>query len=421
MGLQQVAMASSGCIDAGPPRMHDPSMRSTAAGSFLAWAALGWLGVVPAGARTVGLTVHDPAEALDGYTLWTPLYDNRTYLIDKRGRVVNAWPPTSRGHAIVYLLPNGNLLRTGQADFNPTFGSGRGSAGIVEEVDWDGTVVWQFTYSTPLEMHHHDVERLPNGNVLMIAWEFKTRNEAIDAGRDPAQTLAVWPDHVIEVEPTPPTGGNIVWEWHLWDHLVQDFDPAQANYGVVADHPELVDVNYMLGPGADWNHLNAVAYHPALDQVVLSSRPFSEVWVIDHSTTSAEAAGHTGGRSGKGGDLLYRWGNPAAYDHGTAADRQLYFQHDVQWVPAGRPGAGNLLVFNNGPRPGADFSSVTEWTTPVDGMGAYAYTPRVPFAPTAPTWEYTASPATDFYSAFISGAERMANGKIGRASCRERV
>jgi hypothetical protein len=38
------------------------------------------------------------------------------------------------------------------------------------------------------------------------------------------------------------------------------------------------------------------------------------LWVIDHQTTTAQAASHTGGRYNKGGDLLYRWGNPQTYD-----------------------------------------------------------------------------------------------------------
>ncbi|MGC8644373.1 MAG: hypothetical protein ACP5XB_31305, partial [Isosphaeraceae bacterium] len=59
-----------------------------------------------------------------------------------------------------------------------------------------------------------------------------------------------------------------------------------------------------------------------LDQILLSVHSFSEIWIIDHGTTTAEAATHKGGRSGKGGDLLYRWGNPQAYRAGTAADQQ---------------------------------------------------------------------------------------------------
>ncbi len=80
----------------------------------------------------------------------------------------------------------------------------------------------------------------------MIAWEYKTRDEAIAAGRNPENVniFGMWPGHIIEVEPTFPEGGNIVWEWHVWDHLIQDYDPLKQNYGNVGNHPELVDINY---------------------------------------------------------------------------------------------------------------------------------------------------------------------------------
>src|SRR5690606_15913622 len=107
---------------------------------------------------------------------------------------------------------------------------------------------------------------------------------------------------------------------------------------------------------------NAIDYNPQLDQIMISTREFSELWIIDHSTTTAEAAGHTGGRSGKGGDILYRYGNPAAYNRGTRADQKFFYQHDAQWIEPGLPGAGNILVFNNGWNrvDGSSFSSVIE-------------------------------------------------------------
>ena len=103
------------------------------------------------------------------------------------------------------------------------------------------------------------------------------------------------------------------------DHLIQDFDASKANYGEVAEHPELIDLNFRLSETtnyrdpSDWIHSNGIDYNPELDQIVLSPSNFSEVWIIDHSTTRTEAAGSNGGNSGKGGDLLYRWGNPRAY------------------------------------------------------------------------------------------------------------
>lgn len=165
-------------------------------------------------------------------------------------------------------------------------------------------------------MQHHDFRILPNGNVLLLQVEKKTVAEALAAGFDPSRFQAeitsngfLLPDSVVEIQPTRPVGGKVVWEWHVWDHLIQDYSSSKANYGNVAAHPEKIN------PAADgkqipafWNHMNALYYNAALDQIVMSVRGNSEIWVIDHSTTTAEAASSSGGKRGKGGDLLYRWG-----------------------------------------------------------------------------------------------------------------
>ena len=161
----------------------------------------------------------------------------------------------------------------------------------------------------------------------------------------------------------------------------------------------------------DWMHVNAVAYNADLDQIVLSSPHFHEIWIIDHSTTKEEAKGHTGGRWGKGGDILYRWGNPRAYRNGTSLDQRLFGQHNIQWIPKGLSGEGHLLVFNNGGgRKPEEYSSVDEFVPPTDKDGHYIRPKRGPFGPTKPLWSYTAPNKKDFYSWFISGAQRLPNG-----------
>jgi hypothetical protein len=161
----------------------------------------------------------------------------------------------------------------------------------------------------------------------------------------------------------------------------------------------------------DWMHVNAVAYNADLDQIVLSSPHFCEIWIIDHSTTTEEARGHTGGRWGKGGDLLYRWGNPRAYRNGSKLDQRLFYQHNIHWIPKGLSGEGHLLVFNNGggrtPEP---YSSVDEFVPPTDKDGRYTRSKRGPFGPDAALWSYSAPNKKDFYSFFISGAQRLPNG-----------
>jgi hypothetical protein len=244
-----------------------------------------------------------------------------------------------------------------------------------------------------------------------MAVEKKSLDQCLAAGFDPRMLRdeQLFPEFIIEVQPTRPQGGKIVWEWHVWDHLIQDRDRTKPNFGVVADHPERIDVNCNGRPvPAFWNHGNAIAYNPALDQIMLSARGCNEIWIIDHSATTEQAAGSTGGKCGKGGDLLYRWGNPAACRRGTTDDRQLFQQHDAQWIPDGHPGAGHILIFNNGLDRG--YSSVEEIVPPTDSSGRYVIESGKPFGPRQPAWRYQAKNPTDFYSSEISGAHRLPNG-----------
>lgn len=285
-----------------------------------------------------------------------------------------------------------------------------GAGGIVQEYDWDGNLVWQYDHVGPDIIAHHDIEWLPSGHVLIIAYEMFTFDEAVAAGHDPA-TLSpegLWADFLVEVDPSTDT---IVWEWHVWDHMVQDFDPMADNYGVVGDHPERIDINWVR-PGTstrpDWTHTNAVSYNAQLDQILLSPRTFSEIWILDHSTTTPQAASSAGGNLGMGGDLVYRWGNPATYDAGDELDRQLYFQHNPRWIPEPKPGGGHLLVFDNGDDILRPWSRVLEIDTPVLPDGSYPFD-GTSFAPLFPAWTY--EDPMGFYAAFISGADRLADGR----------
>jgi len=362
--------------------------------------------------EVTGDVIVDPGDPWEGYTLWAPLNETATYLTDIDGDVVHTWDSDYRPGLAAYLTEDGSLLRMGNVG-NATFTVG-GAGGVTQLIDWSGDVTWEYTYSDDTYLSHHDVEILPNGNVLLIAWEFKTYAQAVGAGRDPASLGdgELWPDSIIEVRPTGPASGDIVWEWHVWDHLIQDHDAAMDNFGVVGDHPELIDLNYVSGPGgADWTHINSIDYNAEFDQILLSVHSFNEIWVIDHSTTTAQAASHTGGNSGRGGDLLYRWGNPQAYDAGTVADQQLFRQHDAQWIEAGLPGEGNILIFNNGQnRPGGSYSSVDEIAPPVDALGNYTLDPSGAYSPNSLSWTYADEVPTDFYAQNISGAQRLANG-----------
>ncbi len=365
---------------------------------------------VPAfGQQTVGVFQKTP-EASEGFILFNP-NGNVTYLMDKNGYWYHSWTTSGPAGPMGYLLPDGNLLRSVRQTQDANFAGFNGGGGLIEEYDWDGTLVWSYQLNDAQDWQHHDFLRLPNGNTLMMVWTYKTAAEAIQAGRDPSTIVnnALVPDKIIEVQKTGSSGGNIVWEWNVWDHLIQDFDPTKDNFGVVADHPELININQPTSLADDWTHMNGMGYHPFFNLISLSVREFSEVWIIDHSTSTAEAAGHTGGNYGKGGDLLYRWGNPQAYGRGTAADQVLQNQHDTHFVFAGIPDDGDMIMFNNGTQRG--FSSADEIILPYDEFGVFPDPgPTDPWGPALPDRTYVATPPSSLFSPIISGADRVPNG-----------
>ncbi|HIE73529.1 MAG TPA: hypothetical protein EYQ06_04540 [Flavobacteriales bacterium] len=355
--------------------------------------------------QTVGLFQYDIG-SFDGYTLFSP--SETTYLIDNCGRLVHSWQSSYNPGNSAYLLEDGNLLRTCRIS-NSIF-SGGGSGGRIEKRDWNNNLVWSYDFSNNTYHQHHDIEPMPNGNILVLCWEYKSLIDVILSGRDPSSLAdnELWPSYILEVEPQGNNGINIVWEWHLWDHLVQDFDPSKVNYGVVANHSELLDINFYAGAGKkDWLHCNSIDYNEDLDQIVISSRALSEFYIIDHSTTTTEAATNSGGNSGKGGDILYRWGNPAGYNSGTTADQKLFGQHNVHWIDENFEDGGKLMLFNNGQ--GRGFSSIDILSPPTDVNDDYFLSANT-FGPSNVEWTYTDPNPTNFYASFISGAQRLPNG-----------
>ena len=366
--------------------------------------------------QTVGLFTHRDG-AVDGYGLLAPFSSDTIYLIDNCGREVHRWNSGYRLGSSAYLLDNGDLVRLSSRTNTPF--ANLATCGVIEWLTWEGELVWEFDLSSTSICAHHDLAVLPNGNVLVLAYGYKTEAEALAAGRDSLKVdeQGFWEEIVFEIQPTGDTTGQIVWEWHSWDHMVQDYDPSKDNYGLPADHPELFKVNFPMSPFAngptdpDWLHNNSIDYHPEWDQIMVSSRHNSEIWVIDHSTSTAEAAGHTGGNYGKGGDLLYRWGNPQIYLRGNFEDQVLYAQHNARWITGDHPWTGKVMVFNNGD-PSRPYSSVEVIQPPVDALGNYTLGASSPFGPTAIDWTYPGEDGEFWYASFISGAQPLADGHV---------
>ena len=303
--------------------------------------------------QTVGVFLNT-SEAVNGYTLFSPVSGMKTYLIDNCGEKVKEWDFNNVPGMMAYLLEDGSVLRAGRL-FNG-FGAG-GSGGLIEMKSWDDELLWSFRYSDQNVKQHHDLEYLDNGNILLIAWERKTQAECIAAGRDPLTvgSAGLWFEHIIELKPIGDDDAEIVWEWHLFDHMVQDMNQSIDNYGIIADHPELLDINYN---GADNQgeplntpdifHFNSIDYNPELDLIIVSSRNTSEIYAIDHSTTKEEAASHLGGNYDKGGDFLFRWGNDQMIFKEGSYEQDLFSQHDASWVSKNGMYTGEISIFNNG-------------------------------------------------------------------------
>lgn len=359
---------------------------------------------------TVGVTLNTE-DATPGYTLISPLSTNRVFLLNNDGMVVHFWNTDRNPGQSAYLLEDGTLVRGGKVSNFFQFPARTGSGGSIQKYDWDSNLLWSFVSSSGYRMSHHDIEPLPNGNVLCIVWESYLKSAAVEAGRDPDRLSGevLWFEAIFELKPKGTNEADIVWKWSLLDHLVQDFDKSKKNFGDPKEHPELVDINHMQRPVADWIHMNSIDYNADLDQIMVGSRTFSEFWIIDHSTTTKEAQGHSGGRCGRGGDLLYRWGNPRTYRHGDDEDRQLFNQHDAHWIPNGLPGEGHILLFNNGlPNGDQNFSSADELTLPLLDDGNYRRDDGKAFGPENVSWTF--EDPGNLFSPRISGAQRLPNG-----------
>tara|TARA_B100001142_G_scaffold94693_1_gene96516 strand:- start:107 stop:1843 length:1737 start_codon:yes stop_codon:yes gene_type:complete len=355
--------------------------------------------------QTVGLFSNEPS-AYNGYTLFNSSGSKTTYLIDNCGYKLYEWNSNFRPGLMVYLLEDGNLLRTKR--LNNTVLNLGGSGGGIEILDASSNVIWQYEVNSDSTLSHHDLEYLPNGNILILAVEFISENEANDYGS--LVTADRYSEMILEVNPT---NNQIVWEWHAWDHLIQDTDTNLPNYGIISQNPHRLNINYNtanLSNNLDWIHANSLDYNSDLDQIIINSASWGEFWIIDHSTTILEASDSVGGYSGKGGDILYRWGNPQTYQRGSSIDQVFEFQHDAHWIPSGYPDEGKIMVFNNGQQ--REYSSIDIIEPPLDtnNFNNYSLTNNDPYSPQSLFWTY--SDSANFYSPKISGSQQLENGNI---------
>lgn len=343
------------------------------------------------------IITNDKLLRQEGYVLVNDPGSNRVYIMDKDdASAVHEWTlPANLGND-AKLLDDGTLMVSLRAaDPKLPFG---GYGGRLQLMNKDSESLWDYDLSTDDLISHHDVIMLPGGNILAMLWERTRGDDAVALGYN-----GIHPDIYTEslVEINPETD-EIVWKWDSRDHLVQDALGDQANYGVVAEHPEKIDINYKdnaieaILDNGDLMHANGITYNKEKDLIYMSVNYYSEVWVIDHSTSVEEVAGSSGGNMGVGGDLVYRFGNPEAYDN-EVGERRFYNNHTPRLLEAG----DHMLIFMNGNNTDGP-SKVYELDLP-DVLSLNAGTDNEPTV----VWEYTHA---GMYSAKVSGAERLPNG-----------
>ena len=350
--------------------------------------------------NTVGVLLQT-SEAFNGYTLLTVTANGDTYLIDNCGESVRSWTSEYRAGMMAYLREDGSLVRAGRV-LNSNFQAG-GYGGIIEIFDWEGNVTWSYTMSNDSICLHHDIALMPGGHILALAWKSYDASRWIAQGRDPALTAdVVWGTYIVELDPSAPLGEEIVWEWEAFNHLVQSFDSSLPNWGDPASFPTRLDVNYQAGEtDRDWLHTNSIQYNADLDQILISSRDFNEIWIIDHDIPA-------GSTSEPEGELLYRWGNPEAYGRGTEEDRVFHSQHDARWIENGQ-----MMVYSNGnERPEGPFSTVEIFSPPLLPSGNYNLTSTEPFGPTDVDRTYPEDLDPEFFSQNTSGSQQLPNGNL---------
>ncbi|WP_282179961.1 aryl-sulfate sulfotransferase [Maribacter stanieri] len=314
--------------------------------------------------------------------------DTGVFLIDHDGNTLFDWDFDGDQLGNDAELHDDGSLVTSIKVNNPqiTFG---GYGGGFRKINADQTIAWEINYSGDSYIAHHDINYLSNGNIIFPIWEKVSAEEAAELGF--SGNFDIYPDAIIEMNPLTQ---EVVWEWHAIDHIVQDYDESKANFGVVSDLPNLIDINYNNDQtDGDITHVNGITLDEENDLLYMTVNFYSEVWVVDHSTTTAEATTGTGGNYNLGGNLVYRFGNPLAYDNvGDVTMNRVHYPNLFD--------DNKILVFVNNKYDNQ--SAVAEYQL----SPPYELIPGQDNEPTL-IWEFT---DTDLYSNGLGSGVRMSNG-----------
>lgn len=308
-------------------------------------------------------------ETFDGYTF---VYSGQNaYLYDMDKKLIHTWTASKPIQFCADLLKDSSVIVALDASVNFKYNAGAGTYSRLQIINWNNEVTWDFTCGNSEYIPHHDIEPVYRTN---------------DPNEKPSFLIPCytqWGDKIVELKPNGKNTAEAVWEWFASDHL------CKSN---CIDITDLLN-EYGGGKGsfnmkADAMHTNNLSYNRRLDQIVISCKGYNELLVIDHSTTTEEAKTPSGGKSGKGGSILYRWGYPSNYISDTS-NNIFSGQHHCCWVPDTMPGTnltvpggGNFMAVNNGRKCAVEISNPS-----VDGN--YTRSSGKPFDPVSLSWSYT--------------------------------
>lgn len=210
-----------------------------------------------------GLTFRENGAATPGFTLFSPLLQTKTILINMRGEAVHEWTLPAQPANYTYLLPNGNLLAALQTDEGPQGLPAKG--GLIREIDWDGNTVWEHIDHA----QHHDFRRCANGNTAYLCWELMSKEAAARVRGGMAGTErkeGIWGDCIREVSPQ----GKTVWEWRA------QIDQQIENYPMcpVCWRAEFAHANTLF-PVANGDYLISCRQNHLIARIDRGTRRFS--------------------------------------------------------------------------------------------------------------------------------------------------
>ncbi len=255
---------------------------------------------------------YDRTKASPGYTLYPVVGTAQVLLLDMQGQVVHSWPVDAQR---ARLLPNGNLLVVHGSKWGTRVEPWKTYKFSVREYDWEGSLFWH--YDAPGRVHH-DVIRLSNGNTL-----FPYRTVLSDdvkakiVSKRRRRLKDIRSDSIIEITPS----GEIMWQWDAEDHL--DLNSCGK--------PSCNEEN-----PADWTHVNTISPLPQnrhFDGGDERFRPGNLLILLRNWWTAMILDRQTGQPV---------WEYTGDYKGGLSGG------HEARMIEPGLPGAGNILIFDNG-------------------------------------------------------------------------